>query len=50
MRMVIHETVRINLDAVFFFIFQEQVIIELLGPVPLEEPIFVVALPSHVKE
>jgi len=48
-RMVRHKTVGIKFHPVAVFVFQQQVVIELLGRVGLHEPGFVVALPGDVE-
>lgn len=47
--MIIHEIIRVERDTVFVFIFEEQVVINLFCPIPLKEPVLVVALPSDVE-
>lgn len=47
--MVRHEAVGVKLHAVTVFIFQKEVVVELLGRVGFEEPGLVMALPSDVE-
>ena len=44
-----HEAVRVDFDFVTVFIFDQKIIIDFLGPIGFEEPVFVVALPSNVE-
>ena len=44
-----HKAVGIDFDFVTVFIFDQKIIIDFLGPIGFEEPVFVVALPGNVE-
>jgi hypothetical protein len=46
---VIHKVVGVERDLVFVFIFEQEVVVELFDPIVLEEPGFVVTLPSDME-
>ncbi len=47
--MVVHEAVGVDRDLIAVLIFEEEVIVELLGPVGFEEPVLVMALPGDME-
>ena len=49
MEVIVHEIVGVDLNAVLVFVFEKQIVIELLRPLPSQEPLLVVALPGNVK-
>ena len=49
MRMVRHETIRVNLNAIAIFIHEKKIVIRTLRPLRLEEPLLIVTLPGDVK-
>lgn len=50
MRVIGHETVRVELNAVSNFVFQEQIVIQAFGGIGLHQPGLIVALPGDVKD
>ena len=50
MRVIIHKAVGIDFDSIALFVFAQEVVIELFGPVLPEQPVFIVALPGDVEE
>jgi len=50
MNMVIHEVVGVEGDVVFALIFEQEVVIEFFGPIVLDEPMMVMALPGDVED
>lgn len=48
-RVIVHEVVRVYFDTESIFIFEEQVVIKPFCPIPLKQPVFIMALPSDVE-
>lgn len=46
---IVHEVVGINQDTVFLFVGKQEVIVVCFGPLCVEEPVVVVALPGDVE-
>ena len=49
MRVIGHEAVRVDLNAIAVFVFQEQIVIEAFGGIGLHQPGLVVALPGDME-
>ncbi len=50
MRMIVHEAIGKDTDLVTGFIFDQEAIIDLLGPIFLKEEGFIVALPGYMED
>ena len=48
--MIVHEVIGIKNDLISIFVFQQEIVIELLGPIGFKEPAVIVALPGDVKD
>jgi hypothetical protein len=44
-----HEAIRIDLNSIAPFKLEKKIVVEALSPIGLKQPIFVMALPGHVK-